>query len=74
MHHFLWLNDLVLPVREKNELLVDVAVVYFGFGYYVAKGYESMSKREGDLIQTTKLGYISEHQVQHIKGRIKKLY
>ena len=70
MHHFLWLNGLEHPVEEKNELLVDVAVIYFGFGHYISKGYESISKVKGGTIHTAKLGYISEYQVLHVEKRI----
>ena len=71
MHHFLWLNGLEHHEEEKNELLVDVAVLYFGFGHYISKGYEPISKVKGDTIHTAKLGYISECQVLHVEKRIR---
>lgn len=76
-HHYLRIKGIRYEDTDKNELLTDVAAIYIGFGYYISTGYKGIEKtiRKGSdtYTQTTKIGYISQYQISHILGRIKKL-
>lgn len=63
MHHFLLKNSVRVKSKKDNEVLTDLATIFFGMGYITIDGYRIYNKSKGDC--EYKFGYMSPKQAKY---------
>lgn len=78
-HHVLYSHDLEFADPTENEILTDVAAMYFGFGAYMLEGYQPSTVKTSYLDENgkkmqkltyIKVGYLDTKQLKFIQQRI----
>ena len=73
MHKFLFHNKIVLENEMENEILTDIAVIYFGFGLFLEKGSEGHYERNGFQYHY-KVGYLERNEIEIAQSYINNRY
>lgn len=77
MHHFLFNKNIKIEPETENEILTDVATIYFGFYLYMNQGYQEKIQETTVLNtikkETTKIGYIDIFQIDYVYSIVKEL-
>lgn len=62
MHHFLYEKGIIDKDENRNEILTDVAVIYFGFGEFLENGCSNKSIYSYSD-SNFRLGYLSDDEI-----------
>ncbi len=77
MHRYLRANDVALADTDENEMLTDVATIYFGMANYMQIGYRVSEKREHQsdrtVIHKNRLGYITTEEIDFVMANLDRL-
>lgn len=69
MHLYLYYNGIHIRDTLSNEVLTDTAAVYFGFGEYLYRGYQTIETHLA--FSYHKVGYIRPEDVTFIKQKMR---
>ena len=74
MHHYLGNRHISLPDKNENEVLTDVATIFFGFGGYMAEGYRPIEYYpEPDQRRTMTVGYVDFITIMELKEKTERI-
>lgn len=62
-HYYLYTYNVVLQGEHINEMLTEVAAIYFGFGFQLLEGYQTFSWEEGQMRRSESVGYINRASI-----------